>query len=59
MFQLIDKDRNNYISFREFLDLLVVFCKGTIRDKIKLLFDMYDTKSAGKLSLPEFTTMIG
>lgn len=28
MFSLADKDSNGYISFREFLDILVVFMKG-------------------------------
>lgn len=30
MFQLADKDRNGYISFREFLDILFIFAKGKI-----------------------------
>jgi dual oxidase len=28
MFSLADKDGNGYLSFREFLDILVVFMKG-------------------------------
>ncbi|KAK9695605.1 Ferric reductase like transmembrane component [Popillia japonica] len=40
MFLLIDKDKNGFISFREFTDLLVIFAKGTELEKGKLLFDM-------------------
>jgi dual oxidase len=29
MFDLVDKDRNGYLSFREFLDVIVIFAKGT------------------------------
>ena len=30
MFNLIDDDNNGYISFREFLDVMVVFSKGEL-----------------------------
>lgn len=42
MFSLIDKDNNGYISFREFLDVMIIFAKGNSQEKIKLMFDMYD-----------------
>jgi dual oxidase len=29
-FSLIDSDRNGYISFREFLNAVVLFSKGTV-----------------------------
>lgn len=28
MFTLVDKDNNGFISFREFLDMMVIFAKG-------------------------------
>ena len=28
MFEVVDKDKNGYISFREFLDMIVIFSKG-------------------------------
>ena len=28
MFEVVDKDKNGYISFREFLDMIVIFYKG-------------------------------
>ncbi|CAG2111400.1 unnamed protein product, partial [Medioppia subpectinata] len=58
MFALVDKDNNGYISFREFLDMIVIFAKGTADQKAKLMFDMYDMNSTGKLTVDEFKTMI-
>ena len=58
MFDLVDKDQNGTISFHEFLDLLVIFSKGSAEDKLKLLFDMYDTRRTGRLMINEFTLMI-
>ena len=36
MFNLIDKDGNGYISFREFLDVMVIFSKGELMVYISL-----------------------
>nr|XP_022914641.1 dual oxidase-like [Onthophagus taurus] len=58
MFNLIDKDKNGFISFREFADLLVIFAKGTETDKAKLLFDMYDINAVGYLTRDNFMEMI-
>ena len=58
MFQLIDQDGNGFISFREFLDMIVIFAKGSPDDKIKLMFDMYDVDKSGRLSRGEFKKML-
>lgn len=58
MFALVDSDKNGYISFREFLDMIVIFAKGKPKDKAKLMFDMYDIDHSGMLSKKEFTNMI-
>ncbi|KAH9369450.1 hypothetical protein HPB48_014370 [Haemaphysalis longicornis] len=58
MFALVDFDNNGYISFREFLDMIVIFAKGSAEDKTKLMFDMYDIDHSGKLSRDEFANMI-
>lgn len=50
MFSLIDKDNNGYISFREFLDVMVIFAKGSAEQKIKLMFDMYDVNQVSVAS---------
>ncbi|XP_054156010.1 dual oxidase-like isoform X2 [Oppia nitens] len=58
MFALVDKDNNGYISFREFLDMIIIFAKGSADQKAKLMFDMYDMSRTGKLTVDEFKTMI-
>ncbi|XP_008060853.1 dual oxidase 2 [Carlito syrichta] len=58
MFSLADKDGNGYLSFREFLDILVVFMTGSPEDKSRLMFTMYDLDENGFLSKDEFFTMM-
>lgn len=58
MFNLIDKDKNGFISFREFTDLLIIFSDGTEEEKASLLFRMYDINALGYLTPEEFTAMI-
>ncbi|XP_069693033.1 dual oxidase-like [Periplaneta americana] len=58
MFTLVDKDKNRFISFREFVDMLIIFAKGTADDKAKLMFDMYDINATGQLTLEDFKNMI-
>ncbi|XP_024892800.1 dual oxidase 2-like [Temnothorax curvispinosus] len=58
IFHLVDKDRNGFISFREFVDMLVIFLKGSAEEKMKLMFDMYDINGTGRLKREEFSNML-
>ncbi|XP_076380631.1 dual oxidase 1 isoform X2 [Megalopta genalis] len=58
IFDLIDKDKNSFISFREFLDMLVLFLKGSAEDKVKFMFDMYDINGTGRLTKNDFKNML-
>ncbi|KAK9516542.1 hypothetical protein VZT92_024464 [Zoarces viviparus] len=58
MFTLADKDGNGYLSFREFLDVMVVFMKGSSEEKSKLMFSMNDIDGTGFLSKEEFVRML-
>uniref|UniRef100_A0AAY4B5T7 NAD(P)H oxidase (H2O2-forming) n=1 Tax=Denticeps clupeoides TaxID=299321 RepID=A0AAY4B5T7_9TELE len=58
MFTLADKDGNGYLSFQEFLDVIVIFMKGTPEEKSRLLFSMHDIDDDGILSKDEFCTLL-
>lgn len=58
MFELVDKDKNGFISFREFLDLMVIFHHGSAEQKLEFIFNIYDTRRHGCMTIPEFTIMI-
>ncbi|XP_014669657.1 PREDICTED: dual oxidase-like isoform X2 [Priapulus caudatus] len=58
MFNVVDKDHNGLISFREFLDMILLFSKGTLDDKTRIMFDMYDIDNSGYLDREEFSMML-
>ncbi|KAM8974091.1 dual oxidase 1-like [Pelodytes ibericus] len=58
MFSLADEDGNGYLSFREFLNILVILMKGSSEEKSRLMFTMYDVDGNGFLSKKEFFTML-
>nr|XP_046249135.1 dual oxidase 1 isoform X2 [Scatophagus argus] len=58
MFTLADKDGNGYLSFQEFLDVMVIFMKGSSEEKSKLMFSMNDIGGTGFLSKEEFVRML-
>uniref|UniRef100_A0A3P9PLI5 NAD(P)H oxidase (H2O2-forming) n=1 Tax=Poecilia reticulata TaxID=8081 RepID=A0A3P9PLI5_POERE len=58
MFTLADKDGNGYLSFQEFLDVIVIFMKGSPEEKSQLMFSMNDIGGTGCLSKEEFARML-
>ncbi|KAM9377184.1 dual oxidase 1 [Pholidichthys leucotaenia] len=58
MFTLADKDGNGYLSFQEFLDVIVIFMKGSPEEKSKLMFSMNDISGTSFLSKEEFARML-
>ncbi|XP_052252760.1 dual oxidase 1-like isoform X3 [Dreissena polymorpha] len=53
MFALMDTDHNGYISFREFLNAVVMLSKGSGQDKLQILFRMFDHDGNGTLDRDE------
>uniref|UniRef100_A0A4W5PMN0 NAD(P)H oxidase (H2O2-forming) n=1 Tax=Hucho hucho TaxID=62062 RepID=A0A4W5PMN0_9TELE len=58
MFTLADKDGNGYLSFKEFLDVIVIFMKGSPEEKSKLMFSMHDIDGDGFLSKEDFSRLL-
>lgn len=58
LFAVFDKDGNESIDFPEFLTGLTMIYHGTIEDKKKFLFDMYDLDGNGEVSAEELFTML-
>uniref|UniRef100_UPI0035900797 dual oxidase 1-like isoform X2 n=2 Tax=Myxine glutinosa TaxID=7769 RepID=UPI0035900797 len=58
MFELADRDKNGYLSFRELFNILVIFMKGSNEAKSQLMFQMYDIKSEAIMSKNDFCLMI-
>jgi dual oxidase len=54
----VDKDKNGFISFREFVDMLVIFLKGSAEEKMRFMFDMYDIDGNGRLKREDFSNML-
>ena len=49
MFQLIDRGGENLLPLRKFVDMIVLFVKGSLEKKMKFLFDTYDIHKSGEL----------
>uniref|UniRef100_A0A6Q2YPV5 NAD(P)H oxidase (H2O2-forming) n=1 Tax=Esox lucius TaxID=8010 RepID=A0A6Q2YPV5_ESOLU len=58
MFTLADKDGNGYLSFQEFLNVIVIFMKGSPEEKSKLMFSMHDIDGDGFLSKEDFSRLL-
>jgi dual oxidase len=58
IFSLADKDRSGLVSFRELLDMMLVFAKGNKTQKLRMLFDLYDIDGSGVIEQGELEAML-
>ncbi|XP_076444374.1 dual oxidase 2-like [Babylonia areolata] len=58
MFLLVDRSRDGFVSFDEFMKMFVTMSSGSAKEKAKMLFDMYDIRNKGYLSRGDFKKMI-
>ena len=58
MFNIVDKDGDNRISFQEFLDTIVLFSKGRTDDKLRIIFDMCDNDKNGSIDKKELSELL-
>jgi hypothetical protein len=56
--QVFDRKQNGVIEWEEFVAGLSDFCRGSLDEKIMLLFRMYDLTGDGHVSKEEFRTML-
>ncbi|KAJ8306876.1 hypothetical protein KUTeg_014960 [Tegillarca granosa] len=57
MFDLLDSNHDGCITFREFLNAVVLFSKGTAQEKLELVFRMFAAEQNGSLQKEELTKM--
>ncbi|OZC08712.1 FAD-binding domain protein [Onchocerca flexuosa] len=58
MFACMAKKDPNHVTFLKFLDVIVRFAKGSLHDKLGLLFDMCDREGQGKVHKKEFCDFV-
>ena len=52
-----DRDGDERISFQEFLDTIVLFSRGKIDDKLRIIFDMCDNDRNGSVDKAELSEL--
>ncbi|XP_048727888.2 dual oxidase-like [Ostrea edulis] len=57
MFTMLDTNRNGYISFRDFLHMVVIFSKGSCQEKLQTIFGMFDIEGRGVLQKADLSRM--
>lgn len=58
VFQAFDSDNNGFVDFGEFLIAFWMKAKGSVRNKLLWLFQVYDNDKSGYISMTELTHML-
>ncbi|KAG7386532.1 hypothetical protein PHYPSEUDO_015542 [Phytophthora pseudosyringae] len=58
LFEVIDKDGSGSIHYNEFVYGLAILFRGSRKEKLKFIFDLYDLSEAASISRHELLTML-
>ncbi|KAG6616912.1 CAMK/CAMK1 protein kinase [Phytophthora cinnamomi] len=58
LFEVIDKGGSGSIHYNEFVYGLAILFRGSRKEKLKFVFDLYDLSEAGSISRHELLTML-
>ncbi|EGZ07434.1 hypothetical protein PHYSODRAFT_527980 [Phytophthora sojae] len=58
LFEVIDKDGSGTIHYNEFVYGLAILFRGSRKEKLKFVFDLYDLSESGSISRHELLTML-
>ena len=50
VFSTFDLRSSGFVTFEDFLICLSTLCRGTIEDRLRWIFTLYDTKKSGRLT---------
>ncbi|UJR08105.1 hypothetical protein I4U23_012382 [Adineta vaga] len=58
IFSTFDLRSTSVVTFEDFLICLSTLCRGTIEERLKWIFALYDTKKSGKLTKDDFHVIL-
>ncbi len=58
VFNTIDTDRNDFISFEEFVKALSIISKGSLEEKLDWIFQLYDVRNTGEIAAEDVAQVI-
>ncbi|KRX26639.1 Dual oxidase 1 [Trichinella nelsoni] len=58
LFRCVARQHPDKICFRDFLDVVIKFANGTIKEKLQILFNMCDRRADGHVDKKEFAHVI-
>lgn len=58
IFHLIDEDKSGYIDFRELIWFLSVLSHGSLKEKLRLCFDIFDGDHSGYLKFNSMVNLV-
>ena len=58
IFRALDTNHDNVVSFKELMSALSLSKRGSVREKMEWLFEIYDVDGNGRITLDELTDVV-